>query len=237
MELVVKELESSYKRCVHTMTMHDYQAVSKAFQERTGRFHEVKQLQNRYSLLKKDWQSWAWLMDTRHCPTDISYNEETRLIQASDDWWAKYEKIDKNVVKFKKKLLEHVELMRRVYEGATATGNFAWTPRADFDPMAMDDVPSLMDAEDCEDSSGLPPFQLAAHSEHTADDCVVSVEQTPTAGSTKQKFGASSKGQQKKGQSEGASKLASSMENLASSVKSQQREVRVYLICRIRRRR
>ncbi|KAL7169043.1 hypothetical protein ACSBR2_034134 [Camellia fascicularis] len=33
--------------------------------------------------------------------------------------------IDKNAVKFKTKPLEHVELMRRVYEGATATGNFA----------------------------------------------------------------------------------------------------------------
>ncbi|CAL5361285.1 unnamed protein product [Camellia sinensis] len=39
-----------------------------------------------------------------------------------------------------------------------------------------------MDAEDCEDSNGLPPFQPAAHSEHTVDGCVVSVEQTPTAG-------------------------------------------------------
>ncbi|KAI8015659.1 L10-interacting MYB domain-containing protein [Camellia lanceoleosa] len=92
LELVVKELESGYKGCVHIMTMHGYRAVSKVFQERTSRFHEVKQLQNKYNLLKKDWQSWARLMDTRHGPTSISYNEETGLIQASDDWWAKYEK-------------------------------------------------------------------------------------------------------------------------------------------------
>ncbi|KAI8016068.1 MDIS1-interacting receptor like kinase 2 [Camellia lanceoleosa] len=72
--------------------MHGYKAVSKVFQERTSRFHEVKQLQNKYNLLKKDWQSWARLMDTRHGPTSISYNEETGLIQASDDWGAKYEK-------------------------------------------------------------------------------------------------------------------------------------------------
>ncbi|KAI8000993.1 hypothetical protein LOK49_LG09G01787 [Camellia lanceoleosa] len=167
-------------------------------------------------------------MDTRHDPTDISYNEETGLIQASNDWWAEYENIDKNVVKFKTKPLEHLELMRRVYEGTTTTGNFAWTPRADFDLVATDDVPSPMNAEDYEDSSGLPPFQLATHGEHTVDDCAMSVEQTPTAGLTKRKFEASSQGRQKKGQSEGASKLASSMENLASSVKSQQWEVRVH---------
>ncbi|CAL5330452.1 unnamed protein product [Camellia sinensis] len=85
LELVVKELESGYKGCVHTMTMHSYKAVSKTFQERTDRFHDVKQLQIKYNLLKKDWQSWENLMDTRHIPTSIGYNEETGLIQASDD--------------------------------------------------------------------------------------------------------------------------------------------------------
>ncbi|CAL5426831.1 unnamed protein product [Camellia sinensis] len=62
----------------------------------------------------------------------------------------------------------------------------------------------------------------------TVDDCAVSVEQTPTAGLTKQKFGGNTQGQQKKGQSEGSLKLASSIENLALSVKSQQLEVRVH---------
>ncbi|CAL5420813.1 unnamed protein product [Camellia sinensis] len=128
-------------------------------------------------------------------------------------------------VKFKTKPSEHVELMRKVYEGAKTIGNFSWTFGANFDPVAIDDVPSPMDAEHCEDSSGLPPFHPAAHNEHTVDDCVVSVEQTPTAGPTKWKFRGSTQGQRKKGKSEGASKLASSMENLALSVKSQQREV------------
>ncbi|CAL5387057.1 unnamed protein product [Camellia sinensis] len=136
--------------------------------------------------------------------------------------------IDKNAMKFKMKPLEHVELMLRVYEGATTTGNFAWTPGADFDLVATDDMPSFMDAEDYEDSSGLPPFQPVANSEHTVEGCDASMEQTPTGGPMKQKFGGSIQGLQKKGQSEGASKLASSMENLVLSVKSQQREVRVH---------
>ncbi|KAI7998368.1 Phospholipase D beta 1 [Camellia lanceoleosa] len=136
-----------------------------------------------------------------------------------------YRQIDKNAVKFKTKPLEHVELMRRVYEGATTTGNFSWTLGLDFNPVATDDVPSPMDAEDYEDSSGLPPFHPTAHSEHTVDECAVSVEQTPTAGPTKRKFRGSTHGQRKKWQSEGASKLASSMENLALSIKSQQCKV------------
>ncbi|CAL5389060.1 unnamed protein product [Camellia sinensis] len=88
--------------------------------------------------------------------------------------------IDKNVVKFKTKPLEHVELMLRVYEGATTIGNFAWTPGADFDLVATDDVPSFMDVEDYVDSSGLPPFQPVANSEHTVEGCDASMEQTPT---------------------------------------------------------
>ncbi|CAL5435435.1 unnamed protein product [Camellia sinensis] len=170
LELVIKELESGFKDSFHTMTMHKYRAICKAFQKRTNKVHDVKQLQNKYTLLKKDWQSWSRLMDTRHGPTGISYKEATGLIQASNEWWAKYEKattpcfgtyvkeIDKNAIKFKTKPLEHMELMRRVYEGATAIGKYAWTPCATFKLVAMEDDPLPVDKEDCEDSSDLPPF-------------------------------------------------------------------------------
>ncbi|KAI7980184.1 L10-interacting MYB domain-containing protein [Camellia lanceoleosa] len=216
LQLVIKELDSGFKGSFHTMTMHGYRAIAKAFEECTHKVHEVKQLQNKYASLKKDWQSWSRLMDSRHGPTDISYNEATGLIQASDDWWAHYEKyltdftslanvstslangfigtifhgycyvsppslihfimftcfgfpqIDKNALKFKTKPLEHMELMRRVYEGATATGKFAWTPGAVFEPVATEDNPLLVDEEDCEDSSGLPPFQPSAQHGQTA---------------------------------------------------------------------
>ncbi|CAL5363182.1 unnamed protein product [Camellia sinensis] len=260
LQLVIKELDSGFKGSFHTMTMHGYRAIAKAFEERTHKVHEVKQLQNKYASLKKDWQSWSRLMDSRHGPTGISYNEATGLIQASDDWWAHYEKIDKNALKFKTKTLEHMELMRRVYEGATATGKFAWTPGAAFEPVATEDNPLLVDEEDCEDSSGLPPFQPSVqhgqtvhHSSAQEEDIPVSVhaaasaihaedipvsvhaaaspnhaDDTPTSGHSKRKFSHTTHSQWKKGQSVGASLLASSMENLASSVKLQQREVRVH---------
>ncbi|KAL7163777.1 hypothetical protein ACSBR2_039825 [Camellia fascicularis] len=56
----------------------------------------------------------------------------------------------------------------------------------------------------------------------------IHVDDTPMSGKSKRKFGRTTHGQRKKGQSDGASKLASSMENLASSVKSQQRDVQVH---------
>ncbi|GMQ02313.1 hypothetical protein CsSME_00048605 [Camellia sinensis var. sinensis] len=244
LQLVIKELDSGFKGSFHTMTMHRYRAIAKAFEERTHKVHEVKQLQNKYASLKKDWQSWSRLMDSRHGPTGISYNEATGLIQASDDWWAHYEKINKNVLKFKMKPLEHMELMRRVFEGATATRKFAWTPGAAFEPVATEDNLLLVDEEDCKDSSGLPHFQPSAqrgqtvhHSFAQDEDIPVSVhavasaihtDDTPTSGRSKRKFNRTTHSQRKKGQSVGALLLASSMENLASSVKLQQREVRVH---------
>ncbi|CAL5349679.1 unnamed protein product [Camellia sinensis] len=66
--------------------------------------------------------------------------------------------VDKNAIKFKTKPLEHMDLLRRVYEGATVTEKYAWTPGAAFEPITTDDGTSPMDEEDCEDSSGLPPF-------------------------------------------------------------------------------
>ncbi|CAL5439222.1 unnamed protein product [Camellia sinensis] len=201
------------------MTMHRYRAIAKAFEESTHKVHEVKQLQNKYASLKKDWQSWSRLMDNRH-------------------------KIDKNVLKFKMKPLEHMELMRKVYEGATATRKFAWTPGAAFEPVATEDNPLLVDEEDSKDSSGLPPFQPSAqrgqtvpHSSAQDEDIPVSVhavasaihaDDTPTSGRSKRKFSRTTHSQRKKGQSVGALLLVSSMENLVSLVKLQQREVRVH---------
>ncbi|CAL5393820.1 unnamed protein product [Camellia sinensis] len=243
LELVIKELDVGFKGSFHTMTMHGYRAISKGFVDHTNKLHDVKQLQNKYASLKKDWQSWSKLMDSRHGPTGISYNESTGLIQASDDWWAHYEKVDKNAIKFKTKPLEHMDLMRRVYEGATATGKYAWTPGAAFEPVATDDSTSAALEEDCEDSSGLPPFQPSAQHEHTVHDTVaqedatpatvhaassgINADDTPTSGRSKRKSPGPTHPQRKKGQSEGASLLASSMENLASSVKLQQRQIRV----------
>ncbi|THG03691.1 hypothetical protein TEA_018363 [Camellia sinensis var. sinensis] len=151
--------------------------------------------------------------------------------------------VDKNAIKFKTKPLEHMDLMRRVYEGATTTGKYTWTPGAAFEPVAPDDGTSQAPDEDCEDSSGLPPFQPAAQHEHTVQHTVaqedgtpatmhaassgINADDTPTSGMNKRKSPGPTHPQRKRGQSEGASLLASSMENLASSVKLQRRQIRV----------
>ncbi|GMP82558.1 hypothetical protein CsSME_00036807 [Camellia sinensis var. sinensis] len=91
--------------------------------------------------------------------------------------------------------------------------------------------------------AGCPPFQPAAQHEHTVQHTVaqedgtpatvhaassgINANDTPTSGMNKRKSPGPTHPQRKRGQSEGASLLASSMENLASSVKLQQRQIRV----------
>ncbi|XP_028060298.1 uncharacterized protein LOC114263914 isoform X2 [Camellia sinensis] len=67
-------------------------------------------------------------MDNRKGPTGIGFDQETGLINASDEWWARMEKVDKESCKFRTKRLDHEELMRCVFTGAAATGKNAWTP-------------------------------------------------------------------------------------------------------------
>ncbi|CAL5322239.1 unnamed protein product [Camellia sinensis] len=198
----------------HIMTMHGYRAVCKAFQKCTNKVHDVKQLQNKHELLKKNWQSWSRLMDNRHGPTIISYNKATGLIQAFEDWWAHCEKVDKNTIKFKTKPLEHMDLIQRAYEGTTSTGKYAWTPGAAFEHVAIDDGTSPIDEEDFEDNSGLPPFHSIAlpkdtvhHTSVPEDDMLVTVnialstihaDNTPTSGGSKRKFSRTTHPQRKK---------------------------------------
>ncbi|GMP45772.1 hypothetical protein CsSME_00014172 [Camellia sinensis var. sinensis] len=95
-------------------------------------------------------------------------------------------------------------LMRRVYEGATTTEKYVWTPGIAFELVTTDDGTSPMDEEDGEDSSDLLPFQPIAqckdivhHTFAPEDDMPVTVhaassaihaDDTPTSGGSKRKF-------------------------------------------------
>ncbi|CAL5338648.1 unnamed protein product [Camellia sinensis] len=134
--------------------------------------------------------------------------------------------VDKNAIKFKTKPLEHMDLLRRVYEGARATKKYTWTPGAAFEPIAIDDGTSPMDEHDDTVYQPIAPEDDTSATVQ-ATLSAINADDTPTSGESKRKFIHTTLPQRKKGQSEEASLLASSMENLTSSVKLQQRKVRV----------
>ncbi|XP_028063950.1 uncharacterized protein LOC114267147 [Camellia sinensis] len=68
-------------------------------------------------------------MDSRRGVSRIGFDSETGMFQASDEWWDKMESTNKACAKFRKKTLEHRELMETIFTGASTPGKHHWTPR------------------------------------------------------------------------------------------------------------
>lgn len=61
-------------------------------------------------------------MDSSKEVSGIGFDCDTGMFQAPDEWWDKMESINKVCAKFRKKTLEHRDLMETVFMGASATG-------------------------------------------------------------------------------------------------------------------
>ncbi|CAL5354073.1 unnamed protein product [Camellia sinensis] len=134
-----------------TITRTGYNEIALKFAKRTGRRHDITQFKNKYSSLTKEWQAWIKLMDTSKGVTGIGFDRETWLFTASEEWWDNLKSTNKIAYKFKTKSLEHEDLIREVFTGATATGKHHWTPGE----KAVDVGEGKSDSVD---SPGLAPF-------------------------------------------------------------------------------
>ncbi|XP_028085163.1 uncharacterized protein LOC114286241 [Camellia sinensis] len=173
----------------------------------------MKQFKNKYLALKNEWQAWNKLMDTSKGATGIGFDRSTRLFTASDEWWENLKSTNKLAYKFKTKPLEHEDLMREVFTGATATRKHHWTP----DEQVVD----IADGEsDSANSPGLQPFTAPYQSvvDSPPPSSIIQVDETEQG--SKRKKGASSSGKSKKSFT-GASVLANSFNHLSEAVRSQ----------------
>ncbi|CAL5384044.1 unnamed protein product [Camellia sinensis] len=132
------------------LSMAGYKNVANKFLEKIGLLHSAKQMKNKFDNLKKDWVAWKKLENASHSFTGLGCDHKTGLIIAPDHWWAKMQ-MNNRCAKFRTKPLEHVDLMERVYSGATATGKHAWTPTEVQDAAAA--VTNAMDVD-----SGMRPL-------------------------------------------------------------------------------
>ncbi|XP_057467073.1 uncharacterized protein LOC130756546 [Actinidia eriantha] len=124
------------------LTTKGYNEVMQDFYNMTNRFHDWKQMKNKYEALKKYWGSWMWLKDPRNGCTGLGYDQLQGIFTAPDHWWKKMMTLDKNCEKFRGKTLEHSDLMEQVFGGMTATGRSQWTPGEDFPSMTLIDESS-----------------------------------------------------------------------------------------------
>ncbi|XP_028053740.1 uncharacterized protein LOC114258077 [Camellia sinensis] len=93
--------------------------------------------------LKKEWQAWTKLIDSNKRVSGIGFDSDTSMFQALKEWWDKMESINKMCAKFRKKTLEHHELMETVFMGASATGKHHWTPGEKLAEAADDSSDSV----------------------------------------------------------------------------------------------
>ncbi|KAL7233236.1 hypothetical protein ACSBR1_016962 [Camellia fascicularis] len=122
-------------------------------------------------------------------------------------------KINKIAYKFKTKPLEHEDLMREVFTGATATGKHYWTPGE----KAVDVGESESDSVD---SPGLAPFTEPYRPVVNSPPNSPTIHLEKAEPGTKRKKGGSTSGKSKK-VSSGASVFADSFNHLSKAVEAQ----------------
>ncbi|KAI8018928.1 L10-interacting MYB domain-containing protein [Camellia lanceoleosa] len=213
LELVVKEIDAG-NRPHMSINPNRYRSLAKTYEAATGLTHSMKQLKNRYNQLKAEWRAWSKLMDSRKGPTGIGFDQETGLINASDEWWATMEKVDKECCKFKTKCLDHEEQMRCVFTGAAATGKNAWTPG---------EIRNQLEAEGESDLD----FSLNDNELGASETANLMKSATINASGSCSKRRHSSVTTVQKKRITGAEALATSMDDLVNSMKTQSKELTV----------
>ncbi|RVX11459.1 L10-interacting MYB domain-containing protein [Vitis vinifera] len=134
--------------------------VIKAFNNLTGRNYQYRQLKNKWSSLKKDWQLWNTLIGKE---TGLGWDPMRQTINASNEWWDKKLKENPEAIKFKTKGLKNVEQLDILFKDIIATGEGAWAPSQGFVGQEVDDSSKVGEhedniIEDQDDSSCNPPL-------------------------------------------------------------------------------
>ncbi|KAL7191429.1 hypothetical protein ACSBR2_023497 [Camellia fascicularis] len=156
------------------------------------------------------------LMDRTKGITEIGFDAETSMFQASDELWDRMELINKSCVKFKNKTLEHWDLMEIVFTGAAATRKHHWTP-------GERTVEDNEGSSDLVQSLGMRPLADPIPSvgiDMEVDSSMEGVE----PGAKRKRNTPTSSGKSRKPTS-GASTIADNMNNLTNVVRSQNQQV------------
>ncbi|GMP59932.1 hypothetical protein CsSME_00023009 [Camellia sinensis var. sinensis] len=158
-------------------------------------------------------------MDSSKGVSGIGFDSDTGMFQAPEEWWDKMESVNKMCAKFKKKSLEHRELMETVFIGASATGKHHWTPGEKLAEAADDSSDSAY-------SLGAQLFADPIPSGVQDVDSDSSLEHVLIEKGKRRKTLSSSVSKSKKATS-GASVIAESMNNLTDVVRTKNQQVTV----------
>ncbi|KAF7133481.1 hypothetical protein RHSIM_Rhsim09G0055100 [Rhododendron simsii] len=130
LQLAIKEIETE-GRGTTQLSNYSMRNIAAELSATTGELITLKQCKNRYGVLKRDWQAWILLADSRRGATGLGWNPVTGTFTAPDYFWANLIAQNECVAKFRDHLLEHEELMQRVFEKVTTTSSLQCTPGAE----------------------------------------------------------------------------------------------------------
>lgn len=71
------------------LTTKGYSGLMEDYFNITQKFHDQKQMKNKYEALKKDWAAWMHLKNPAHGHTGLGWDEERKTFTAPQFWWEK----------------------------------------------------------------------------------------------------------------------------------------------------
>ncbi|KAF6144158.1 hypothetical protein GIB67_004831 [Kingdonia uniflora] len=88
-------------------------------------FHVLKQkeLKNQWDYMKKQWQVWRGLINR----TGHGYDLVSGTFDWPDEVWKNIIAVNSEARKYKTAPLQHRDLLKKLFEGLSATGDFAWS--------------------------------------------------------------------------------------------------------------
>ncbi|KAF6153278.1 hypothetical protein GIB67_003468 [Kingdonia uniflora] len=89
-------------------------------------FHilQHKELKNQWDYLNRQWQIWRGLINR----TGHGYDPVSGTFNWPEEVWANIIAVNSEAKKYKTAPLQHRDLLEKLFDGLSATGDFAWSP-------------------------------------------------------------------------------------------------------------
>ncbi|KAK8532458.1 hypothetical protein V6N12_053900 [Hibiscus sabdariffa] len=125
-DICIKEILNGNRPGTH-FKKEGWIKIVKIFENETGKPYTLRQLKNRWDLLKKEWKLWKKLKEK---DTGLGWDHMKGTIDASEDWWESRLKMVPEAQRFKSAGIDpEVEgKLDQMFRGIVATGDKAWAP-------------------------------------------------------------------------------------------------------------
>ncbi|KAH7844855.1 hypothetical protein Vadar_032386 [Vaccinium darrowii] len=170
LELAVKEIEKE-GRSTTQLSNKSLARIAERISALTNLPVTPIQCKNRYQVLRRDWQAWQLLADQRRGATGLGFDHKRGTFTAPDFFWANLIRQNEHVAKFRDRRLDHEELMQRVFQEVTATGDYVYIlaehDTDEANPMAMEEEDRLEAEEFAEGAGNTIGIDVGADPGHT----------------------------------------------------------------------